>query len=185
MLPETLTLEQGAAHDLQAAPAIEQHTWTLDTENAVFTTSNGFALQLRRPSGITSLVLERVRQQGKPKIPMVEVTIGGKYKQLEANPNDENYKALLEEWAVSSGLRTMQYIYVMGIDMTAPEEYIEAQREFFPDATPTDFKYLYIASLVPDGDIEALTEAIMGMNIPTARGLQDAADSFRDNGKRA
>lgn len=176
MTDNELTLEQGAAFELESQP-----TWQLDVAEATFTTSTGNVLQLKRPNGITSLVLERVRQQGKPKIPMVEVTIGGKYKQLEANPNDANYKAHLEEWESEAGLRVMRYVYTMGVQADMPPEYVEAQREFFPDATETDFKYLWIASQVPDEDTQALTEAILGMNQPTARGLKDAADSFRNN----
>lgn len=172
-------LENGA---VQAAPEIP--LWSLNVETAVFTTSNGYAIQLKRPSNITSLVLERVKQEGKPKIPMVEVTIGGKYKQLEANPNDENYKRLLEEWGVESGIRTMRFLYQLGTVVTVPDDFMDERRDFFPNATAGDWKYLYICSLVPDQDIEYLTEAIMSMNMPTARGLQEAADSFRHNGER-
>lgn len=177
-MSEQLILENGA---VSAAP---ETTWKLDIETAVFITSNGYTLQLKRPSNITSLVLERVKQEGKPKIPMVEVTIGGKYKQLEANPNDANYQAMLEEWAVESGIRTMRYLYRLGIEADVPESFIEDRRDFFPNATDGDWKYLYIASLVPDDDIAPLTEAIISMNMPTAKGLQDAADSFRSNGQR-
>lgn len=177
------TFDEAAAFEFDAAAM--EHGWQLDVENAIFTASSGKTFQLRRPNGITSLVLERVKQQGKPRVPMVEVTIGGKYKQLEANPNDAGYKALLEEWEAESGLRTMRYIFVTGIEEDVPPEFAQEKGEFFPDATGTDFKYLWIVSHLSDEDTEGLTEAILSMSIPTARGLKDAANSFRHNGKRA
>lgn len=150
----------------------------VDVTRGVFITSRGDEIQLS-PRPITSLMLERVTNQGKPRIPQKEVNIMGKHKQLEANEQDPGYLALLKEWQDNQNVRVMRYIFTVGTNATPPEEFIAAQAEFFPDATETDLKYLYVASLIPDSDIEKFTEAVLGQSMPTEKGLQAAANSFQ------
>lgn len=149
----------------------------IDVARGVFITSRGDEIKLsNRP--ITSLMLERVTNQGKPRIPQKEVVILGKHKQMEANENDPGYLALLKEWQDEQNIRVMRYVFTVGTNATPPDDFIEAQAAFFPDATATDLKYLYVASLIPDSDIDKFTEAVLGRSMATETGLKEAANSF-------
>lgn len=150
----------------------------VDAARGVFITSKGDELELSGKR-VTGLMLERVANQGKPKIPMVEVLLLGKHKQLEANANDENYKALLAEWESESKIRTLKYVFTMGVKGQPPQSFIDEQSSFFGTMNDLEMKYLWVASLVPDDDIDAFTEAVMGMTMPTEKGMAEVADSFR------
>lgn len=147
----------------------------VDPVRGVFITSKGTEIEL---SGklITILVLERIANQGKPKIPMVEVTLIGGRKQLEANPNHEGYKAQLAEWEDDSRMRQLRYVYTMGVKGKPSQEFIDEQRSFFPTADDIELKYLWVASLIPNDDIAAFSEAVTGQMLPTAKGIEEAAN---------
>lgn len=147
----------------------------LDVARGVFITSNGNELELSDKL-ISSLYLERLAQAGKPQIPLVEVTLVGNRKQLEAFPGHEGYRALLAEWESESRVRSLKYIFTVGVKVQPPPAFIEENRTFFPGATELDMKYLYIASLLPDSDIDALSEAIMGRTLPTTKGVEQVSN---------
>lgn len=153
----------------------EQKLPGIDPARGVFITSRGEEVELSGKP-VSALMLERLANEGKPKIPMVEVTLMGKHKQLEAHPNDPSYQALLEEWSMESKMKTMRYLFIMGVKGQPPEDFIAEQREFFPNATANDFKYLWVASLIPDEDIDVFMEAVIGRSIPTAKGLEQSAN---------
>lgn len=147
----------------------------LDVEKGVFVTSNNNEIPLSG-KGISALMLERITNEGKPKIPRQEVTLLGKHKELIANPNDPGYVALLEEWQGDQNIRVMRYMFNVGVAGVPPEEFVDEQRQFFPNASPADLKYLWVASLLPDADIDKFTEAIMGRGLTTTKGLEEAAN---------
>lgn len=159
------------------APPTPQRSAHIDPSRGVFITSRGNEVELSGKR-ISALMLERLSNDGKPKIPMVEVTLMGKHKQLEANPDDPKYKALLEEWETESRSKAVRYVYVMGVKGDASEDFIAEQREFFPNATASDWKYLWVCSLVPDEDIDVFIEAVIGQMLPTTKGMEDAAGKF-------
>lgn len=152
-------------------------TTHIDAARQTFVASDGSEVPLTGKR-INQFMLERLKNQGKPTIPMKEVTLLGKHRQMEANPNDPGYLARLAEWESESGINAMMYILTLGVKGAPPADFIEDQRTFFPDASDNMFKYLWVTSLVPDDDVEALAEAIISFSLPTEKGLQDAADSF-------
>lgn len=153
----------------------------VDTQRGVIITRDTTELTLSG-NAITSLMIERVINEGKPDIPQVQVTIGGKYKQIESNPNDPNYIAALERWQEESNRRLLRYLIVRGIRCDVPETFIAEHREYFPNANDNDMKYLYVVSLIPDTDVSFFMDAVMGRTMPTASGLEEAATSFRSQG---
>lgn len=147
----------------------------LDAERGVFITSTRNEIALSG-KGISALMLERITNEGKPKIPRQEVTLLGKHKEMQANANDPGYLALLEEWRDEQNIRVMRYMFNVGVSGAPSEAFSDEQRQFFPNATAVDLKYLWVASLLPDDDIDKFTEAIMGRGLTTVKGLEEAAN---------
>jgi hypothetical protein len=175
-------LQNGAAEpETSILPAESETLPRVDVARGMFITSRGEEIELSNKP-ISQLMLERLQSQGKPRIPMVEVTLMGKQKQLEPHPGHEGYLARLEEWKTESQLATFRYIFTLGTKGSPPDEFVEDQRTFFPTATDMEMKYLWIASRLPDEDIPLFTEAVLGQTIATAAGLQESADSFRSKG---
>jgi hypothetical protein len=171
----TFASENGIEH-LDSVPRV-------DPQRGMFITSKGDEIELSGKP-ITSLMLERVTAQGRPKIPHKEVLMLGKYKEMQAVAQDPDYLALLAEWQADTNIRTMRYIFNVGVKGEPPQDFIDEQMQFFPDATSTDLKYLWVASRVPDEDIDRFSEAILGRTIATEAGLQEAADSFPGTDQR-
>lgn len=179
---EIETFENGTAAILEAPPeptpqAVEVPISTafVDAMRGVFVTSNKNEVPLSGKQ-ITSLMLERITNEGRPKIPMAEVVILGKHKQMEARPNDPGYLALKAEWEADQNIRVMRYIFTVGVKGKPPEEFLEDQRQFFPNASDAELKYLWVASLVPDIDIDKFSEAILGQTMTTTKGMEEAAN---------
>ena len=147
----------------------------VDPARGVFITSRGDEIELSNKL-ISNFIIERIRNGGKPKIPMVEVTLMGKHKQLEPHPDDPGYQALLAEWNEESGQKLMRYICVVGAKGQAPQDFIDEHREYFPDAKDNDWKYLWVISRLPDDDVSEFTEAVLGRTVPTAKGLEESAN---------
>lgn len=147
----------------------------LDPARRVFITSRQNEITLSDRL-VSSLVLERIANDGKPKVPRVEVLLLGKHKELQANPNEPGYLALLEEWQTETRIATMRYIFNVGIKGEPPDEFVTEQLTFTPHATQADIKYMWVCSQLPDEDIDRLVEIILGKNIVTAKGLEDAAN---------
>lgn len=150
----------------------------LDTARGMFVTSEGEELKLRP---VRALMVERIVNgtAGKPKVPQVEVLIAGKHRRMEDNPADETYQAALAEWKQKKNETLMTYLLTAGISGTPPEVFVEESSLLFPDANDLEMKYLWVISRVPDNDIEALMEAIMGQTALTQKGLEDAAANFQ------
>lgn len=184
MMVELDTLSNGTAAILTQEPpkepkpeAVELETSTayVDAEKGEFVTSRGNRIALSGKQ-ISSLTLERIINEGKPKIPMAEVLILGKHKQMEARPNDPGYLALLKEWSEDQNIKVMRYTFSVGAKGKPPEDFVEEHRQFFPNATDAEIKYLWVTSMLPDIDIEKFSEAILGQTMATVKGLEEAAN---------
>ncbi|MEO8608913.1 MAG: hypothetical protein ABI690_13560 [Chloroflexota bacterium] len=151
----------------------------VDPARGVFITSKDEEIEMSGKR-ITALMLERVANQGKPRIPEVEVIVLGK-KRSQPNANHEGYLAQLKEWEAESRLRSLQFIYNVGVKGQPPQDFIDTYSDYFPGSTDTEMKYLWVSSLIPDDDVEAFTEAVMAYTAPTTKGMEEAADSFRRN----
>lgn len=174
---EPVISENGHNEAAASEPAALGSTARIDAARKMFITSRGNEIELSGKR-ISSLMLERLANKGKPQIPMKEVVLLGKHKQLEANSNDPGYLALLEEWNAEGKIESLVYIFSIGVKGQPPPEFIDEQREFFPEANATMMKYLWICSQLPDEDIGALSEVILGQSLPTEKGLAQSADSF-------
>jgi hypothetical protein len=144
-------------------------------ERGVFITSRGNEIELSGQS-ISSLMLERITNAGKPKIPRKEVLLLGKHKEVQANANDPDYLALLAEWDAERNVNIMRYVFVIGVKGQPPQEFVDIQKQFFEGATDLDIKYLWVTSRLPDEDINILLDVLLGRNLATAKGLEEAAN---------
>lgn len=147
----------------------------VDATRGMFITSKGKEIELSGQA-ISSLMLERLTNEGKPKIPMIEVTLLGKHKQMQANPNEPGYLALLKEWEGDVNVKTLRYIFVIGAKGQPPQEFVDVQAQFFPEASDLEMKYLWVSSLLPDEDIDVFTEAVLGRTTATTKGVESAAN---------
>jgi hypothetical protein len=182
---DTLLMDENHSSELnegsdKATPSVSSGAH-LDAERGVFVTSKGTEIALSGQT-ITSLMLERITNAGRPKIPMVEVTLLGKHKQMQANAHDPDYLALKEEWESEQRINILRYVFVVGAKGKPEPEFVEMQLQFFPTATDLDLKYLWVSSRLPDEDIDLFTEAVMGRTLTTAKGLEEAANSFPGSG---
>jgi hypothetical protein len=147
----------------------------VDAARGVFVTSRGEDIELSGKR-VSALMLERLTNEGKPRIPMKEVLILGKHKQMEATPNDPGYLALLAEWESNQRINSLIYVFTLGVKGQPDEEFVEEQKAFFPNANAVTLKYLWVSSRLPDEDIDKLAEAIIGQSMPTSKGIDEAAN---------
>lgn len=168
-------------------PEREMITPGFHPELGVFMTESGqrFTLQKTNP-----LLIERLvdTQQGKPEIPIIEVSAPGGRKRLEANPKDPDYLAAVNVWEREKQIKLLVYLFSKGIQESPTEEEIETLRDVLPDESQAMYKYLWVGEKV-EGDLDEgeaiqLMQAIMGLVRPTQEGLQVAADSFQSDGQR-
>ncbi len=164
-------------HASNGAIKSERLRAVLDTARRVWATSDGVEFAL---NPIRALIVERIVNDtsGKPEVPMIEVTIGGKAKRVEPNPNDEGYKAALAEWEKSKSFKLTFYLFTAGIQGSPPKGFVDEYLVYFPEADTLKLKYLWVVSQIPDGEIESAMEAIMGQSTITQGGLKEAADNF-------
>lgn len=156
----------------------------LDPATRQFTCSNGQVIHLSNRA-VNPMIIMQLQTRGKPEVPKVEVLLLGKHKQIQENPNDPDYKVALTNWQQETNNRVMQYILCTGIDTgTVPDDFVTEYMDFVPDARANEIKFAYITSLVPLDDFGELMEAILGEHEPTAKGMQQVADSFRGAGER-
>lgn len=147
----------------------------VDPRRGVFITSRGNEIELS-DHPISAMIVQRLSQLGKPKIPMIEVTLMGKHKQLEAHPHDEGYLALMEQWREEAELRTGTYMFNTGVKGQPPQDFLDEHVPLFPDASPAELKYLWVCSMLPTDDIIPFTEALVSRAAPTTKGLEEAAN---------
>jgi hypothetical protein len=155
----------------------------LDIQRGVFITSDNQEIELSNRR-VTSLMLERVLNAGKPTVPHIEITLLGKHKEVQENRNDPSYLQALKDWESEQQLRMMRYVFDVGVNGAPPDWFVDEQLDYFPNASRVDLKYLWVASRIPDSDLQAFSEAIVGRTIATAKGLEEAAESFRSEDQR-
>lgn len=162
-------------------------TVSIDYENHQLVCADGTRLTLLP---IAKLILERLYNDtsGKPKVPIIEVTIAGQYKRNEANPEDPDYKQALEKWQSEKNIGLARYLVIHGIAESAPDEFIEEYRSYSPGMADHDLKYLWVLTKFGPDDatqtqgVKVLSEAITGQTVPTAEGLAKAEATFPSNG---
>lgn len=147
----------------------------VDTARGVFITSKGNEIELS-DKPLNALIVMQISRMGKPQIPMVEVTLVGKHKQLEPHPNDAGYLALLEQWREEAELRTGTYMFNVGVKGQPPQDFVDEHAPFFPDATQAEMKYLWVCSQLPLEDVNIFTECLISRSTPTAKGLEEVAN---------
>lgn len=146
----------------------------VDAARGAFITSRNEEILLA-DKPISALVIQMLQSQGKPKIPMIEVTILGR-KQSEPHAGHEGYQARLKEWEEESQVAVMHYLFTVGVKGTPPPEFVEEQLQYFPNATAQELKYLWVASRLPDEDMGAFTEAVMGRSLPTQKAVEQVSN---------
>lgn len=186
-----LTFEEGAAFTPSSPNGVEHPetetpntAYTIDLYKGTFTTSTQNTLELRMDTRVSALVMERLSKEGRPEIPMTEVTVVGGRKQWQANPNDPNYLAALKVFNEDSATRILRYVLLTGLKGSPAADWLEEHREYFPSASDRELRYIWLLSLIPPEELDALTDFIIGRIVPTQGGLRDAADSFRRDGER-
>jgi hypothetical protein len=162
-------------------------TVSIDFENHQLVCADGTRLTLLP---IPKLVLERLYNDtaGKPKIPIVEVTIGGQYKRNEPNPEDPAYKQALDEWQSAKNIGLARYLVIHGVAESAPDDFADEYRSYSPGMSDFDLKYLWVLTRFGPDDatqtegVKVLSEAITGQTVPTAEGLEKAEANFPRDG---
>jgi hypothetical protein len=157
----------------------------IDIETRQYYSEVGVVLTLRP---ISSLVLERLAldESDRPAVPMVEVTVAG-HKVMEPNPQDPAYIAAETSWHGQRNIRILQYTLCEGVAEEPPPEFTTRFKTYFPHATPTEMKYLWIVSAcVKDHEeVTTLSTVIASQRAVTQEAVQLAADRFPSNGGRA
>lgn len=153
----------------------------VDPARGVFITASGDEIEFS-DKRVSRLMLDRVRNQGKPDIPKIEVVLMGKHHQLEDNPNDQNYLVAHKAWIEAAIIRMLKYLILVKVKGQPTQEFIDENREFFPDADEKEMKYLYFANMLTEEDIAPFLEAATGHTAPTTEGIEESAKSFRSNG---
>lgn len=147
----------------------------IDPARGVFITRSGVELELSGKQ-VSALILDRLANEGKPKIPVIAVSVLGR-STVEYHPQESGYLAKLAEWEADSRIKTIRYLFTMGVKTPdIPDSFTDEHRPFFPEADAVEMKYLYIASLILDEDLPVFTEAVMGQTMPTAKGVDEAAN---------
>lgn len=162
-------------------------TVSIDYENHQLVCGDGTRLTLLP---IAKLILERLYndQSGKPKVPIIEVTIAGQYKKNESNPEDPDYKKALDQWQSEKNIGLARYLVTHGIAESAPEEFADEYRSYAPGMADHDLKYLWVLTKFGPDDasqtegVKVLSEAITGQTVPTKEGIAKAEATFPGNG---
>jgi len=175
LIHEDETYEASGGYAPLLAKNSENEPAHVDALRGVFITSTGNEITLSGKH-VNELLLERITNEGKPKIPRKEVLLLGKYKEVQANASDPDYLALLTEWDAERNIAIARYLINIGIIASPPQSFVDEYLQIMPNANAIDMKYFYVGSLVPKEDFNTLIDAIMARNIPTAKGIQSAAN---------
>ena len=171
-------MTNGTAHlaELEETIPVSEHTYT---------TKSGVALELRQ---ISAIFIRRMQRDtwGKPQPPIVESRVGPKKVIVrETNQDDPEYKAALALWNEEHNERMLIYVMARGIVNEPSAEDIERIRSFFPGETADGLKYAWLLEMMSDEEVGELSQAIMGLSIPTEKGIADAEARFPGDGERA
>jgi hypothetical protein len=89
------------------------------------------------------------------------------------------YRLALAQWEVNAQYRIARTLFLMGVEDGPPAEDVALLRAIgFSD--PYDLKYAWLASkLTDEAEIERFYEAVIGLSIPTEKGLAEARALFQ------
>ena len=154
-------------------------------EPKTYTTGRGIVFTLRP---VSSLLVRQLTtdEYGKPKPPEVETFIGPKkVRVVEKNDNDPDYLAELARWNEAKQRKMFVYLWSSGVSENPTPEDHKRLKEFFPGYSVSEIKYTWILEQQSsDDEVGALTEAILGQNIATAKGISDAEESFQSGSEQ-
>lgn len=177
----------------------------LHADQGFFVTRSGHCLTLRKTN---PLLVERLAntQQGKPDVPMIEVTAPGGKKRVERayipdvdkltpaqreklDPAVMTYLTEMNAWQREKHVRLLVYLFSAGVTEDPPTEFLAEYRQYLPGETDAMYKYLWIGTLLDEGGVDGgealeLMSATMGLTVPTEGGLADAANGFRSDDQR-
>lgn len=160
----------------------------IDYENRTFTCGeSGVVFHLRKVSGMAMTKLLADVERRRPKVPMIEVELGGSGQtHLEQNPYDPDYVKATDEYEIDQGQVLLQYQFVMGISDDPPEDVKARLLNLWPSWSQADIKYMWISESLGDegDDVTGLIVAIMSQSMVTAEGLAQSEAAFRNNGQR-
>lgn len=149
-----------------------------------FTSKTGHVFQLQ---AIQPVLLRRITSDswGKPQPPIVESTVGKqKHKVKEANPNDPDYLQALREWEIEHKDTMLMYVIARGVCDNPPAQALEDLKQFLPGSTDAGLKYSWVLEcLASDDELGSLVEAIVGLSVPTDKGIQTAEERFPGDGE--
>lgn len=175
-----LTKNGYAPEQVELAPGFHK-------ERGVFVTQSGQTFTIAKTN---PLLIERLvdTQQGKPDVPVIEVSAPGGRKRLESNPRDPDYLEAVAVWEREKQIKLLVYLFSKGIRENPTPEEVENLRDVLPDESEAMYKYLWVGEKV-EGDLDTgeailLMQAIMGLVRPTQEGLEEAAASFQSDGQR-
>lgn len=150
----------------------------------IFTFPDGTSVEtMDVPSTTVEHILNS--EAGKPPVPIVEVTLAGKYKRREANPKDPDYLLALQAWEAAKQKRVMLFVVAKGVKDEPPEDFVAEYAMYLPEGAPMEeFKYLWLSpKLEGEGVIEAFIEHLLSQTAVTEAGVQEAADRFQGSGE--
>lgn len=153
-------------------------------ERGVFITLSGQTFTLAKTN---PLLIERLvdTQQGKPDVPVIEVSAPGGRKRLESHPRDPDYLDAVAIWEREKQIKLLVYLFSKGIQESPTEAEVEELRDVLPGESEAMYKYLWIGEKVEgdldEGEAVQLMQAIMGLVRPTQGGLEEAAATFQSS----
>lgn len=156
----------------------------LNPRTSEWTSETGAVLKLRPISWLAVQRITSGNPKTRPPMPKATVTYANGQVAEEANPNDPEYILAMEDWTRDSQYRSMQYALGTGVVVAVPDEFKRSHLEFFPEASETELRCLYVMSQITQDEFMSLFDAIMGKTGPTEDGVEDATQSFRGDSER-
>ena len=142
-----------------------------------YTFENGMQVGILRVS--QNLMRELSRSFPEPKPPMIETSLG-----MEANPNDPDYLAALEQHREEFGKRVLDMLILRGVWVEVDKAAVEALRvdmaEVGVELEKND-KLVYVKQIcvITPQDIRGLQNAILGKVQPTEPNIAAAVSEFK------
>lgn len=155
----------------------------IDFENRIYHVDDKQTLTLQTIP-VMGLMLLRSTQTGKPTPPSIETKYGDKGTTvIEKNYYDPGYLKAVDDWEQDKQLNITKYLLWFGVKETVPEDVEQLYKDVLPDLNKGEVKYMWICSIIPIEKFNDLTQAILGQNTVTEKGLEQVAESFPNNGE--
>lgn len=179
----------------EQTPAEKDPQWEMNYETGVYTSSRGTELTVLpiSPHELDAMVV-RVTSKVElpPEVPKKVIPLaGGATQTIQAGKDPDYLEALVNHnrrtrhEAIIAGQDAEIFLFNEGIKENPPEEWVENRRIYMPDLSDIEAKRLWVlAQLMQLGESNILSDIIQGQEVPTASGLNDAADEFQADDER-